>query len=173
HVVWFDQRDGDWEVYYKRSPFWGLWWEEDTRISNGALNSWFPSVAVSGLVLHVIWNDEKDGNREIYYRRDSTGNLVGKQNIGSEIPKQFRLEQNYPNPFNPATHIQFQVAKEGLVRLVIYDALGKQVAEVVNHEFHPGTYSVDWNAGAYSSGVYYYTLLADNYRETRKMILIK
>lgn len=107
-------------------------------------------------------------------------NNVGINNISQEIPAEFKLFNNYPNPFNPQTKINFALAQNSNVRLVIYDYLGREVSELVNGEFSAGTYSADFNAsigGGLASGVYFYRLTADypggNYVETRRMMLIK
>jgi hypothetical protein len=71
HVVWWDYRDGNFEVYYKRSIDAGVTWGTDTRLTNNSAYSGRPSVAVSGLVVHVVWGDYRDGNYEIYYKRSS------------------------------------------------------------------------------------------------------
>jgi hypothetical protein len=75
HVVWMDERDGNWEIYYKRSTDGGLSWGSDTRLTNNTAGSWLPSVAVSGLTVHVVWFDERDGNYEIYYKLSTDGGL--------------------------------------------------------------------------------------------------
>ncbi|HEY5535014.1 MAG TPA: hypothetical protein VIL99_08800, partial [Ignavibacteria bacterium] len=85
HVVWTDDRDGNREIYYKRSTDAGVNWEADTRLTNDTSKSWIPSVAVSGSVVHVVWNDNRDGNYEIYYKRDPTGNPTGINNISTDI----------------------------------------------------------------------------------------
>jgi hypothetical protein len=106
------------------------------------------------------------------YRRP-LGELVGISPISNEIPKEFSLSQNYPNPFNPTTHFEFQIAKSGLVNLKIFDALGKEIAILVNEELAPGRYNVKWNATNYPSGVYFYKLSAGEFTNTRKMVLVK
>ncbi len=123
HTVWVDDRDGDNEVYYKRSTNGGISWEADTRLTNNSTNSQYPSVAVSGSAVHVVWNDDRDGNVEIYYKRDPTGNQVGIISINSEIPKEFKLEQNYPIPFNPNQNIKFQIAKLSHTKLMFLTSL--------------------------------------------------
>ncbi len=173
HVVWYDGRDGNYEIYYKRSTDGGVNWSADTRLTNNTDVSQIPSVAVSGTVVHVVWTDNRDGNAEIYYKRDPTGNPFGIININSEIPKEFSLSQNYPNPFNPSTVIKFQVASSSSVKITVFDVLGREVATLVNEQLQPGTYEADWNADKFASGVYYYKLSAENYSETRKMMLIK
>ncbi|MCI0449356.1 MAG: T9SS type A sorting domain-containing protein [Chlorobi bacterium] len=93
--------------------------------------------------------------------------------ISGNIPFQFNLYQNYPNPFNPATQIKFDIPKLSNVKLIVYDALGRVVAELVNEQLNAGSYSYDWNASDYPSGVYFYKLITDDYAQTRIMVLIK
>jgi hypothetical protein len=93
--------------------------------------------------------------------------------------KTFNLHQNYPNPFNPSTTIKFNVVKAGNVKLAVYNALGKKVAELVNGKRQPGSYGVDWNGESSPSGVYFYRLeVTENaggkpISEVKKMLLIK
>jgi hypothetical protein len=121
------------------------------------------------------------------------GELIGINIIGENIPSEFNLYQNYPNPFNPSTKIKFQIplsrgvskGRGVLAKLIIYDILGREIAVLVNEQFRPGTYEVNWSAtgGAsnYPSGVYFYKLTAgdpstgseQSFTETRKMILLK
>jgi hypothetical protein len=75
HAVWVDSRDGSYAIYYKRSADGGLSWQPDTRLSYGSAYCFFPSVAASGSVVHVLWEDERDGNGEIYYRRSTDGGI--------------------------------------------------------------------------------------------------
>jgi hypothetical protein len=181
HVVWEDQRDaGNAEIYYKRSTDGGVSWGADTRLTNNAGNSFFTSVSVSGSVVHVVWQDNRDGNYEIYYKRDPTGNPVGIININSEIPKEFSLHQNYPNPFNPVTVIRYSLIENGFVNLKVYDVLGNEVFVLVNEKQNSGTYQVDFDGSKFVSGVFYYRiaihsdeLIAGDYTVTRKMVLIK
>jgi hypothetical protein len=73
HAVWYDDRDGNFEVYYKRSTDQGMTWGADTRLTIQSGTSWFSSVAASGSVVHVVWMDDRDGNFEIYYKRSTDG----------------------------------------------------------------------------------------------------
>lgn len=75
HVVWYDNRDGNYEIYYKRSTDSGLNWETDTRLTNSTGNSVGASLAISGMYVHVVWEDNRDGNREIYYKRSTNGGI--------------------------------------------------------------------------------------------------
>jgi len=95
-------------------------------------------------------------------------------NEGSNnIPEIYSLEQNYPNPFNPSTSIEFRIPENAFVSLKIYDVLGKEVVTLMNEEKNAGTYEVNFNASALSSGVYFYKLEAGNFVQTRKMVLMK
>jgi photosystem II stability/assembly factor-like uncharacterized protein len=97
----------------------------------------------------------------------------GIQKIGSLTPKEFSLSQNYPNPFNPITMINFQIAKSGEVKLIVFDILGRKIATLVNEQLQPGTFEAEWDASNNSSGVYFYKLITPEFTETRKMVLIK
>ena len=97
----------------------------------------------------------------------------GIQRISDIIPKDFSLSQNYPNPFNPLTKIVFDVPQKSHVRLSVFDVLGKEVARLVDVNVTPGQFETEWDASNMPSGVYFYSLLADNYTQTKKMILIK
>jgi hypothetical protein len=99
--------------------------------------------------------------------------LVGIENIESELPNDFSLSQNYPNPFNPATNIKFSIPVSSNVKITVFDVQGKLVDELVNKEMNPGVYVVDWDASALSSGTYFYTIRTESFTETKKMILIK
>jgi hypothetical protein len=95
------------------------------------------------------------------------------KNISTEIPSGYTLSQNYPNPFNPTTNIKFAIPKNELVTMKVYDILGREVITLVNEKLNSGTYTVDWNASEYPSGIYFYKLTTGSYSETKKMILLK
>ena len=95
---------------------------------------------------------------------------VGNQN---EIPEVYSLSQNYPNPFNPSTSIAYSIPVKGLVSIKVFDILGKEAAEIVNEVKEAGSYNINFNASALSSGIYYYRIQSGSFTETRKMMLIK
>ena len=98
---------------------------------------------------------------------------VGVENSKNTIPQQYYLSQNYPNPFNPSTVINHEIPKSSLVTLKVYDALGREVATLVNEEKPVGRYNVTFDASKYSSGIYFYRITAGNFIQTKKMILLK
>ncbi len=92
---------------------------------------------------------------------------------GSSIPLEYSLEQNYPNPFNPTTTIRYQIPKDGLVTLKVYDILGAEVSTLINEEMVAGKYEVNFDAGALASGVYIYRLNVNDFVNVKKMVLVK
>lgn len=98
---------------------------------------------------------------------------ISVEQISSEIPRNYSLSQNYPNPFNPVTNIKFDITKNELVTLKIYNMLGKEVATLVNESRSAGTHKVIWDASSQPSGIYFYYIKAGNYSETKKMMLVK
>ncbi len=85
----------------------------------------------------------------------------------------FELMQNYPNPFNPITTIRYSIYNNSYVNIKIFDYLGREVSTLVNEEKKPGNYSISFNAGGLSSGLYFCRMLAGNFEETKKLLLIK
>jgi hypothetical protein len=103
----------------------------------------------------------------------STGNSVGVEDDITELPSQYELMANYPNPFNPTTNIQFALPVSSNVKLTVVNALGQVVAELVNGEMSAGIHDVSWNAANMSSGIYFYRVEANDFVQTRKMLLLK
>lgn len=173
HLVWNDSRDGNSEIYYKFSTNSGASWGSDLRLTNNSGDSRGASVCLSGKIVNVLWYDDRNGNNEVYYKRNPTGNPVGIINTSSETPAEFSLLQNYPNPFNPSTQIEFRIAKPGFVILEIYDAAGNLAEPLYNGALVPGTYKLTWNALKFTSGVYFCRLTAGSFTDTKRMVLIK
>jgi hypothetical protein len=89
------------------------------------------------------------------------------------LPKSINLFQNYPNPFNPSTTISFTLPEKSRVVLSIYNELGEKVAVLLNGENEAGYHSIEWNAGKFVSGVYFYELKTEKYQTVKKLILTK
>jgi len=138
------------------------------------------------------WNGSGQG---AYTSPDSTGNdtlvtinlfnaivetarwtpVVGITQIGTEIPIENKLYQNYPNPFNPSTKFNYDLKENAFVTIKVYDILGREVANLVNHNHPAGKYQYEFNAAEHSltSGIYYYRYNAGAYSEIRKFVYIK
>ena len=89
------------------------------------------------------------------------------------VPAGYRLEPSYPNPFNPSTNISFTIPRREHVSLKIFDVNGKLVAVMINEGLAAGTYRRQWSPVANASGVYFCTLKAGTYQETKKLVLVK
>ena len=110
--------------------------------------------------------------------RYSLAKMQTDELLTNGLPNNFSLLQNYPNPFNPKTKIRYEIPPVGQshafdVRLIVFDAMGREIETLVNEKQFAGTYETTFNAVNYPSGVYYYKLIADSYSETKKMILLK
>jgi plastocyanin len=89
------------------------------------------------------------------------------------LPDIFHLDQNYPNPFNPSTTIAFTLPKAEYVDLKIFDSLGKEVTRIVTDKLDPGNHVYHFDRHDLASGVYYYQLVAGEFRGVKKMILLR
>ncbi len=142
---------------------------------------------------HFVMSTPLENNKKYYWQvlaRDLTGNTTASVTdsftVGSitaiddhRLPGKFHLGRNYPNPFNPATSIQYSLKEKSLVKLTIYNALGKRISQLVNTYQPEGYYQVDWNAAERSSGIYFYKLECHGtngqlqYQNIRKMLFLK
>ena len=128
-----------------------------------------------GEVLTLIF----EGNTEINISTADVRNILnGPMNVnisGSEglVPADFALMQNYPNPFNPSTTINYDLPEQAMVEISIFNALGEKVATLVNEIKDAGKHNVKFNAGGYSSGIYFYQIKANDFVSVKKMILMK
>jgi len=90
-----------------------------------------------------------------------------------QLHKNFTLNQNYPNPFNPVTTIEFTLPKEELVELKVYNILGKEISTLVSEKLNQGNHTYTFDGKNLASGIYYYQLTAGDFREVKKMILLR
>jgi hypothetical protein len=118
----------------------------------------------SGKYSYRLKQIDNNGNFEYY-------SLNGDVVVG--VPSKFDLSQNYPNPFNPSTKINFDMPKDGLVSLKIYDMLGREVSTLVSEFRTAGYYSVDFNASSLTSGVYFYRVSTGDFSAVKKMTVLK
>ncbi len=174
HIVWIDGRDGNNEIYYKRSIDNGLSWSNDESLTLSSEVKDYQSIALSDSTVHAVWTNNRDNTySQIVYRRNLSGNPTTIKTVNILSPGKFILQQNYPNPFNPSTTIKYSIPTSEFVTLKVYDALGKEVATLVNEEKPAGSYEVEFNAAELSSGIYFCKLQSGSFVETKKMILLK
>ena len=101
------------------------------------------------------------------------GRLTEVSNSYGDLPLQFELKQNYPNPFNPVTTITYSIPQKSNVKLEIYNVLGQMVDQIINKEVDAGNYNITWDASSLTSGLYFFNLKANDYSQTKKMLLLK
>lgn len=134
-------------------------------------NSWVMNNC--NLVIFVYKNASPLYSAEIQQSIQQKVLITGTNEPVSNIPLFYELNQNYPNPFNPKTNIKFGVPKYGYVSFKIYDITGKYIATYLNGYIEAGYYNVEIDGSSLASGIYFYTLEANDFKETKKMILIK
>jgi len=110
---------------------------------------------------------------EILHKFGIQAPVTSVETENSLTPNTFLLSQNYPNPFNPSTTIKYSVPSAQFVTLKVYNLLGQEVATLLNEEQNAGNYIAKFDASSLSSGIYFYTLKAGNFTDTKKMILMK
>ncbi len=123
-------------------------------------------------------NPQLIGINQIYYRLkqvdfDGTFSYSDIVNVSYDVPVEYVLGQNFPNPFNPSTRINYFVPKESFVSLKVYDFLGREVTTLVSEIKSTGSYELSFDSSNLTSGTYFYTMIADNYMVTKKMIILK
>ncbi len=126
--------------------------------------------SIPGSYVNGVGNGESN---EEYWSIRAKVTFTNINTVSTEVPAKYTLSQNYPNPFNPTTNIKFAVAKAGFVTLKVYDLSGKEVASLVNNNLAAGTYNYTFDGAKLSSGIYFYTIRANDFSETKKMMLIK
>jgi photosystem II stability/assembly factor-like uncharacterized protein len=124
------------------------------------------------------FTDKSVPNRINYYRLkqiDYNGSYEYSSVISADVSRIFTysLEQNYPNPFNPSTIINYSVPVQGAVKIILFDALGREIKVLVDEQKSPGNYHTEFSASGLSSGVYFYQMKAGTFIETRKMLLLQ
>lgn len=122
--------------------------------------------------LLIVNNQILGGSTSGIYRTE-IDYLTDLEPIPIQIPSEYSLSQNYPNPFNPSTKINFDIPRQGIVSIKIYDLLGKEIKTLVSDELNAGSYSVDFDASGLPSGTYFYRLSGDGYFEVKRMVLLK
>jgi len=89
------------------------------------------------------------------------------------LPTEFGLYQNYPNPFNARTIIKFDLPTSSKVTINVYDLLGRKMETLSDSQYDAGYHDIAWDASSFPSGIYFYVMKADDYVQTRKMLLLK
>jgi hypothetical protein len=119
------------------------------------------------------WVDPSNGQVGVLPAKARFDMLTSIGNISTALPPAIELRQNYPNPFNPRTTIEYRLSRSSVVRLSVFDILGREVAVLVNGSIEAGSHQALFDASGCASGVYFYRLQTGSYVQTRKLLLLK
>ena len=182
-VVWLDTRDGlgtvNSALYYSFSINGGVTWSVNRRLSGQfdphvgwpqqeKMGDYFDMVSTDE-EFHLAWAATFNGEQDVYYGRFVTAVDVADLGPAPSVP---RLSSS-PNPFYPTTTIRFDLPTRAFVTLKVYNALGQEVATLVEDERTEGVHRVRFDGTGLASGVYFYEMKAGGYRDTRKLLLVK
>jgi hypothetical protein len=159
------------EGYWFDQTIWQGLAFRDTLISNG---------------FNVTWNDFPDGhelcgamgNQDLVLEQFFAYEELDVEDPKNPMPSQYALHSPYPNPFNPVTTLSYDLSEDAMVNITIYDMMGRHVNTIVSSQQSAGYKSVQWNATNHkgapvSAGIYLYMIQAGEFRQTRKMVLLK
>jgi len=185
HLVWVENIAGNSDIFYGISEL-----EENNAIQNiqrvnqdstfGFATQKDPILLKNENKIFCFWTDGRSGDFQIYFSKASLDSSTMKNNSTEKLikPSNFKLFSAYPNPFNPVTTLRYDLPKDGLVNITVYDLLGNIINQLVNEDQNSGYKTVNWNATnnqdqPVSAGVYFYSIEAGDFRQTKKMILLK
>ncbi len=158
------------EDYQKIIPtFW-----EHPAVEGITLWDWRPGMWRTDEMAYLVSNDGTERPALVWLRDYIQSTiLVSVENPVVEIPQVFYLSNNYPNPFNPTTTIEFSLSENSDIHLVVYDVLGRIVADLARGNYNAGYYKLDFNASNLVLGIYFYKLEAGEYADVKKLMLLK
>lgn len=147
-------------------------WTRNYGGNNGDWGSSASFTADGGFVIAGgTWSFGTGGADVLLIKLNSITTNISDENYS--IANSYDLKQNYPNPFNPVTLIEYTLPVASEVRLAVYNLKGKLIFILINRSQPAGFYNIEWDASEYASGIYFYRLSADNFVETKKMLLLK
>ena len=176
----------NWVKYDESTTTENPYMNSDPVLKRGPAGSWDEDGVWTG---SVLFNDNSDSLRMWYSGGRNLAPQIGyataffdppdiiptgiEDTFLGGFPKEYELKHNYPNPFNPATNIEFSITKSEFVELRVYNILGKEVLTVVSKKLDQGNNTYTFSGKNLASGIYYYQLIAGEYREVKKMILLR
>jgi len=183
-IIWQDQRGGGQpDLYAQRLNASGaaLWTADGVAICTATSEQYWPVLISDGAGGAIIsWEDERLGllQNDIYVQWvDHLGNLGGVigsiENDYPEVITDFQLYQNFPNPFNPITTIKYDLPYQAKVRIDVYNILGQRILTLLDEDKPAGFHSVKLNANQLASGMYFYTIEANEFYKINRMLLVK
>ena len=173
------------DVWYVKSTNGGVAWSSPQNLTNTPrMDERYPSVSKWNAPgqFNIVWQEDTEPGAHTPNSDNATITRsylkfmqVGTVDVREQtsVPQSFVLSQNYPNPFNPSTRIDYAISRTGNVSLKVYNALGQDMATLVDETLAAGRYSATFDATTLPSGVYFFRLEAGTFVESKKMILLK
>jgi hypothetical protein len=149
---------------------------EEWDTGSGWVNDYFETYEYDLMGNNTSWTSQDwDGTQWVNHQRGFTTWLLIISDVTSDgnLVTEYSLENNYPNPFNPYTTIKFSIPEAAFVNIKVYNLIGQEIAELVNEQMHTGNHEVTFDAASLPSGIYFYKIQANNFVETKKMMLMK
>jgi hypothetical protein len=174
-----DQGIGGYEVSPWYSIDWIGWKAVNWNLAEGQTGSWLgngilePPLRFDSFQLTYSLGNASQGTLYFDDLRIVNFAPLSVEPIDGSVPVSYSLSQNYPNPFNPSTKINFSLPEQTAVKIIVSDILGREVTTLVNDNLNAGTYSVEFNATELPSGIYFYTMITDNFKQSHKMMILK
>ncbi len=125
------------------------------------------------IILTTFCNTQHNGSSLYIDNLSFDTSITSVENTVNSLPQKFTLYQNYPNPFNPSTTIKFQIPNTKFTTLKVYNILGKEVTTLVSTKLNQGNHTYIFDGKNLASGIYYYQIVAGNFYQVKKMVLIK
>lgn len=174
-AIWSSFANDKWSIWGTYSTDAGLTWRSPFQITPPQPFSIYPDFTVSKDSLFIVWQNNDGKNWDIYFTKYVLTNSDKSTILSKDDSKEldYSLEQNYPNPFNPVTKIRFSIPKDAFVSLKIYNLLGEEIITLVNEVKTSGIHDIDFDASELTSGVYLYTIKANDFSMTKKLLLMK
>jgi hypothetical protein len=141
---------------------------------NQTNGDYYPITRLRNNKIYTAWNrSDINGNTSVWMNILDFDNPTMSVEKDEDYPATYLLSQNFPNPFNPTTTIAFSIPQAGNVTLKVFDALGREVATLINGFRSEGKYNAEFDASKLSSGMYLYKLTSGSFSEVKKMILLR
>jgi len=184
YKMWYTGSDNAYMKIGEARSLDGVKWTKTSKqpiLSTGSSNNWDfprvqdPRIIISDDTYHMWFSGGGYFTWCIGYAKasDPLDPVDIFNNIQIKNPEKYVLTQNYPNPFNPSTTIKFQILNSEFTTLKVYNILGKEVTTLVSNKLNQGNHTYQFDGRNLASGIYYYQLIAGDYREVKKMILLR
>lgn len=167
HLTWVDTRSGNYDACYAQSLDRGAHWSDVEVLGSDPGNATRPVIAVNGEAVHVMWLENQGGTENVYYRRNPSRNITGIHASDVADTRDFGIRTVYPHPVRNNARITYTLAQAAMVRVAVYDMLGRRVADLYEGVQTAGTHSVSWYPRGLPRGGYLCRMTAGDLHSAR------